>query len=503
MADERSAALTSLEVGIASEQPLLYVVGWEEQRIEQELGRLSRRHYGDRRPLLVWSATRGLCADGEPIAGADSAVEALRYVSDSKRDAIYYFKDLPAYLKSGDTVTRVLRDIADELLRRNTIVCLSYPELHLPVELKKSVYVIDMPPPTEDELADYIGRALDRLNARDKVGKDWIYRSAQAMRGLELIEVRRLMRRLVQERRFTFQTALLSINETKEQSMLKESCLRMVTTDERVDRIGGLTALKKWLDDRQPLFSQSAHESHLPRPRGLLLMGVSGCGKSMAAKAIALAWGVQLVRLDMNLVFSGQYGNPENAFFQATRTAERMAPCVVWIDEIENSLGFDVIGKGGGNPNVFSGFLTWMQEKPAGVFIVATANRIEELPAEVIRKGRFDQVFFLDLPTAAERQEIVRIHIAQQGGAPGQFDLDLLAFVTKEWTGAEIATAVQAARIEAFRHQKQFTTRDIVRHTENMVPLSKTMREQVNRLREWSHTRAVNASGLPTDRAPD
>lgn len=276
--------------------------------------------------------------------------------------------------------------------------------------------------------------------------------------------------------------------------LLKESCLRVIPDQFDLESIGGLHKLKQWVESRKVLLGKDARDQGLPLPSGVLFMGISGCGKSLAAKTIASAWDLQLIRLDMNLVLSGIYGPPEYAFDRATRIAESIAPVVLWIDEMENSFGYDSEGGGaGGNVNVFSSFLTWMQEKSEGVFVAATANRINKLPAEMIRRGRFDQVFFIDLPDDQAREEIFKIHILAAGGQVTKFDFGILTLLTKGWSGAEIAEVVKAARIEAFNHDRPFTQQDISLKTSSIIPLSKTMKEQFNQLKSWSMNRATPA----------
>jgi len=224
-------------------------------------------------------------------------------------------------------------------------------------------------------------------------------------------------------------------------------------------------------------------------------MGVSGCGKSMAAKAIASAWNLPLVRLDMSLVLSGSFGTPEYAFARATRIAEEIAPLVLWVDELENAFGYDSNSSGSsGNVNIFSSFLTWLQEKSPRVFVAATANRIQQLPAELMRKGRFDQLFFLDLPNASERKEILQIHIRRHGGNPDDFNLNYVAASTEDWSGAEIEQAIQSARIDAYQEDRVFNQRDVIRNVINTVPLSRTMVEQIRDIKSWVFQRAINAS---------
>jgi SpoVK/Ycf46/Vps4 family AAA+-type ATPase len=225
-------------------------------------------------------------------------------------------------------------------------------------------------------------------------------------------------------------------------------------------------------------------------------MGVSGCGKSLVAKVLAREWRVPLFRLDMNRVFSGAYGNPEATFHRALRTVESLAPVVLWIDEIENGLGFT----GPGTTHLFSAFLTWMQEKPPLVFVAATANRIEDLPAEMIRKGRFDQVFFVDLPDAGERRELLEIHLARQATDPAAFDLVALVRDTDGWNAAEIEQAVIAARTQGLHEARPFNSADLRAVARRVVPLSRTMSEQIKTLRDWAWDRATPASrGKGTD----
>jgi SpoVK/Ycf46/Vps4 family AAA+-type ATPase len=225
---------------------------------------------------------------------------------------------------------------------------------------------------------------------------------------------------------------------------------------------------------------------------------MSGCGKSLSAKAISALWKVPLFRLDMNLVFSGIYGSPELAFHRALKTVEAVAPAVLWIDEIENSLGMDEGQGRGSNPYVFATFLTWMQEKPPLIFVAATANRIQAIPAEVLRKGRFDQIFFVDLPNDEERKQIFEIYLRRNGADLAEFDLVFLAAATKGWNGAEIEQAVVSARIEAYHEGRKFTIDDITRNTSRTVALSKTMEEQMKKIRSWAFGRATPASKYAT-----
>jgi len=490
--DEHSNAtpVRRIEKGLAARYPIIYVVCREEDRLEGLLSSLAAAHCGE--SLRVWTRTSGLTGPDGPLEGSRDPLQALRLVLTTPVDAFYLFKDLPTHFDDADLV-RALRDLYQQLLGRDSHVFLSHPQLRVPETLSHQLFVVALDLPTEEELYDFLAAGVAEHHLGDLVAPEWLAGCAGAMRGMALNEVRHLYTRLFAEHRLDLESALPEIHEEKAAALLKEACLKFIPKVVDLDQVGGLDNLKEWIENRRSLFTKEAFEAGIPLPAGILFMGVSGCGKSMAAKVIAGAWHLPLVRLDMNLVLSGAYGSPEYAFDHALRVAESMAPLVLWIDEMENSFGYDESGSGN-NPNIFSSFLTWMQEKPSAVFVVATANRIEKLPAEVIRKGRFDQLFFLDLPSDEERRAILAIHVRAHGGVPEEFNLNFLVAATKGWSGAEIEQAVKAAVIRAYGERRPFNAKDVSWNTARMVPLSRTMEEQLKRLRQWSLNRATPAS---------
>jgi SpoVK/Ycf46/Vps4 family AAA+-type ATPase len=276
--------------------------------------------------------------------------------------------------------------------------------------------------------------------------------------------------------------------------MRKEGILEFVPPTRDLGQLGGLDQLKHWVRQRSKLFTHQARALNMPRPRGVLLMGMSGCGKSLAIKVIATEWKLPLFRLDMNLVFAGIHGSAEWVFHRALEAAESVAPAVLWIDEIEMGVAGYAEGQTGSLTRIFSTFLTWMQEHRAEVFVAATANRIALLPAEVLRKGRFDQVFFVELPNEEERKEILSIHLKNQGLDPGRYDLVLLASATRGWNGAEIEQAVISARISCHADGRSVEERDLLTAMGQTVPLSTTMSEQIKAIRSWARTRALPAT---------
>ena len=494
MAKIDEQALDEITRGIASHYPLFYIQSWEEERVERALAQLSETHYGDDRPIRAWTAAHGLNIKGKAVEGSKDPLVALEYIHNSKDEAIYLFKDLPALFENNNTLIRALRDLYYHNKHRDTYVFISYPLLNLPETLKKEMLLIDFNQPTETEIYDHIRESLIDHGKVQLMTDDWAFRAAYAMKGLSLEEIDHLLLRILDREDAELDEILDEVHLEKGQILKKESCLRFMPRVSNIDEIGGLENLKEWVTARKDLFTRDSFDSGIPLPSGILFMGVSGCGKSLASKVIASNWDLQLVRLDMNMVMSGMYGAPEYAFEQAVSLAETIAPVVLWIDELENSFGYDTGNHSGGNINIFSSFLTWMQEKPSSVFVTATANRIEMVPAEMIRKGRFDQVFFLDLPSEDERKEIFRIHITNNGQDPERFELDMLAKVTKEWSGAEIEQAVRSARIDAYGEHRDFVSADVFHSTSSIVPLSKTMEEQIRALRGWSFDRATPAS---------
>lgn len=486
--------LSRLGKALDAGYPLIHVRCDDEARLERALAALAESRRAGGCPVVAWTQTRGFTTQGREIAAVFDALDALRHIRASRQDAFFLLKDFTLLFEQRPELVRGLKDLAEDLTGRRSCVFLSSHRLQLPPALATVVRTVDMGPPEPEEVVGELRRIAATLPAAAALADDWFAGAAAAMRGMSLIQAGHLLRRLVAEGRLAAADMLAEVREEKAALLMQEACLKYVPDTVDIDRIGGLEHLKEWVTSRRAFFSGAPLAPGVPLPAGVLFMGVSGCGKSTAAKVVASAWALPLVRLDMNLVLSGAYGSPEYAFDHALRVSEQLAPVVLWIDEMENSFGYDTDQHGGNNPNIFSSFLTWMQEKPAGVFVVATANRIEKLPAEVIRKGRFDQLFFLDLPTEEERTCIIRIHLLAAGADPAAFNLKMLAVATKGWSGAEIEQAVRAAVVHAWQDGRAFTERDVLWSTARIVPLSRTMSEQIKQLRMWSQDRATPAS---------
>jgi hypothetical protein len=487
---------------LAGRQALIFVHTAEEGRLLAWLGRLAA-DLSPPVPLWTWTCTRGLRAESQAGIGDLGAIDdradtrdpasAIQAVADREGPGLFLFQDLPPFL-DRPAVVRALRDAYAALGRRpNSALLISSPEDRIPAELRPNLLQLELPPPDAEEI-DTLVREVWAESSCGTPSEEVLGALRLALQGLALEDVRHVIHRALAARRLSRDTLLAEIGTAKKSALKGNDSLTYVPDQVAMERIGGLHALKDWIDKRSGLFNRGTAESGLPVPKGLLLMGISGCGKSLGAKLVAHAWGVPLFRLDMNLIYSSLFGTPQASFHRALKAVESVAPAVLWIDEIENGLGVGGVREETANL-ILSAFLTWMQEKPPLVFVAATANRIDALPAEMIRKGRFDEVFFCDLPSEEERAEIFAVHIRANRGDLERFDLARLARESREWNAAEIEQAAIAGRIDAAREGEAFSTEHILVHARRLVPLAKTMSEQVRYIRDWAWDRATPASG--------
>ncbi|HTO76939.1 MAG TPA: AAA family ATPase [Thermoanaerobaculia bacterium] len=471
--------------------PLIYVQSWEEARVERLAQHLAKTFYGAPVPLGVWSVVDGLVVDGNPVPETRDPVKALEAILSAQGKGFYLLKDFIGSNDGRPEIVRRLRDVYRALKDRGRHVLLVSPRLLVPEEVKKEIYIVEYELPDDTEIV----RLID-ANARKRFGAEidesGIKRLALALRGLTADEIGHVLSKVFAQRKTFTDEAFTEILAEKEQMSKKEGVLEFVPPRFSLDDVGGYETLKQWLKKRRTLFSKEALDAGIPIPKGLLLMGISGCGKSLCVKTISTLWNLPLFRLDMNMVFGTD--NPESTFMRALRSVEAVSPAVLWIDEIEMGVGGYREGQDPSMSRIFSGFLTWMQEKSALVFVAATANRIHLLPAEILRKGRFDQVFFVDLPNEEERKQIFAIHLKRNRCEVGQFDLVFLAKATKGWNGAEIEQAVVSAVVDSYAEGRPLTEEDLHRMISATVPLSVTMDEQIKAIRSWAHDRALNAS---------
>jgi AAA+ superfamily predicted ATPase len=492
-----------LDTLVRARYPLVWLVSSEEQRVEGILADLAEAHG---KALLGWTVTRGFRrlgrgkAGAAPPDGAREPVEALAAVETLSEPSLVVLKDFHPYLQDP-AVVRALRDLAHALKATYTTVILLSPALAVPPELEKEVSVLDVPLPTHGDLLQLLREIVGvvRQNARAKVEltRDDAELLVKAALGLTLAEAENAFAKAIAHDGRLSRADVPLVLEEKRQVIRKSGLLEYFAPDATLRDVGGLASLKAWLDRRGAAFSEAARRFGLPEPKGLLLLGVQGCGKSLTAKAIAAQWGLPLLRLDMGRIFSGLVGSSEENLRKAIRVAESVAPVVLWVDEIEKGLaGSQSSGQvdGGVTARVFGGLLTWLQEKTAPAFVVATANRIEALPPELLRKGRFDEIFFIDLPAEGERRDILEIHVRKRGRDPARFDLAAVARLAEGFSGAELEQVVVSGLHEAFAEKTDLEQRHLARAAAETLPLSTTMREEIARLREWARTRTRPAS---------
>ncbi len=479
--------IEQIKTALASAYPLTVLVSLEEERLERLLGRFAAAAKPDPLQVSVWNCVDGFSSNN--TEDLSDPMDALQWIADAAPRGIYLIKDMGEYL--GDRrLLRRLRDTAMKIRNTGRFLFLLKQDAVLPEPLKPLSYVVVSMFPDESEIDGVVRSMLQSKN----IEEGDFERLVNHLKGMSLTEVEHLLRRLLDRHGKVDEEFFKLVLDEKEQVTRKEGILDFVPPDQALEQLGGLDQLKEWVRERASLFTPEARRQEMPQPKGVLLMGISGCGKSLAVKVIAREWQLPLFRLDMNMVFAGVQGSAEWVFNRALEAVESVAPAVLWIDEIEMGIAGYHEGESGSLTRIFSTFLTWMQEHRAEVFVAATANRINLLPAEVIRKGRFDQVFFVDLPNEEERKEILSIHMMRNGLDPSAFDLILLSSATRTWNGAEIEQAVMSAKITAVSNKTNVTQNSMLAAFGKIIPLARTMEDQLKAIRSWARNRALPAT---------
>jgi SpoVK/Ycf46/Vps4 family AAA+-type ATPase len=499
---ERKTSIDEIGYLIRARYPIIWVVSFEEDRVLKAVR--EARGVRDRgKKVFVWSITEGWQGPGSE-GGKDitDPYKALNYMLQTEQNAIFILKDFHPYLQDP-TIVRRLRDLREQLKgTRKTCVVLS-SVLKIPAELEKEIAVVDYELPNVEQLGfirdGVLKGVADDPTVESKLDERQKEKIAEAALGLTAIEAENVFAKsIVQHKRFDVDVIL----QEKEQIIRKSGILEFMHPEDTVGGIGGLELLKGWLKKRTRAFTKEARAFGVPQPKGILLIGVPGCGKSLTAKSIGNLWQLPLLRLDVGRVFGSLVGSSEENIRRAIKTAESVAPCILWLDELEKGLsGVQSSGQtdGGTTSRVFGTFITWLQEKTSPVFVIATANQVKMLPPEILRKGRFDEIFFVDLPSAEERKEIFKIHIRKRATPdyprnPENFDLNALVEASEGYSGAEVEQAVISALYDAFDAGMDLTTEGLLQALEETVPLSQTMQEEITSMREWAKTRARFAS---------
>jgi len=488
-----------LNVLIQAQYPLIYLVTSEEERSEQAIATIIAQAKPQRR-LYLWTVTHGIVEYGQPRNVTQhntvSPEAAIEWVTRQKEPGIFIFKDLHPFIDSP-AVTRWLRDAIASFKGTQKTILLMSPVQNVPIELEKEVVVLDFPLPSMAELDDVLTEQLDQTRSR-RISTETREKLLKAALGLTKDEAEKVYRKAhVTTGKLTESEVDIVLSE-KKQLIRRNGILEYIEEDETLDSVGGLEELKHWLRQRSNAFTERAREYGLPQPKGMLILGVPGCGKSLIAKTTSRLWGLPLMRLDMGRVYDGSMvGRSEANLRNALKTAESISPAILFIDEIDKAFAGSTgsaDSDGGTSSRIFGSFLTWMQEKTSPVFVMATANRVERLPGEFLRKGRFDEIFFVDLPNSEERKEIFQIHLSKRRPDIARFDLDQLVSICDGFSGAEIEQGLIAAMYEAFAQEREFTQLDIIASIKSTLPLSKTMSEQVTALRDWARQRARPAA---------
>ena len=488
--------ITALDLMIRARYPIVYLVTPEEEPAEELLVRVADRSDPPRQ-LQIWDLVRGWEDTGEDRGSAIAALgRVLR--ANPEEDTIFILRDLHVILRNATTdknapVIRELKNLSRELKRSRKLVVLLSHTLEVPTELSEEITAIDIPLPTPAEISSlidlYVAPELLQLSplAREQMIK--------ACQGLSRERIRRVLAKALAAKQEVNESDITLVLDEKKQAIRQTGILEFFSARETLKSVGGLDNLKGWVRVRQEAFSEEARRYGLPNPKGILLVGIQGTGKSLSAKTIANEWRLPLLRLDAGRLFGGIVGESESRVRQMIQLSEAMAPCVLWIDEIDKAFGnltSQSDGDSGTSRRVFGTLITWMQEKTSPVFIVATANNVPLLPPELLRKGRFDEIFFLNLPTDKERQEIFRVHLQRlRPSRLREFDLAAMAQKAVDFSGAEIEQAIVDGMYQAFGgigtgERRDFTTEDILQAIEETVPLAEIAREQIEEMKCWA-----------------
>ena len=450
-------------------------------------------------PLWTWSSNRGLSRDGlAPQANTQTAATAMGFIAEIDRPGVFVFLDAEPVLEEHTSV-RAIKERALEATPDQTVV-LTGPTISVPDELKGLALLWKLAPPSNAEVQRLVAETMEELRVRHfakvDLPADRIRELEEGLRGLSLLEAQRLILRAALEDGRLDADDLPEMREAKAGLLAEDGILSLVPTEEGgLDRVGGLDRLKDWLAVRGRGFSPEAKDYGLDAPRGVLLLGVPGCGKSLVAKTLARSWGMPLVSLDPGAIFGSFVGESEDRLRRALLAIESMAPVVVWVDEIEKGFAVSASARDGGvGQRVLGGFLRWLQERHGQVFLVATCNDVESLPPELLRRGRFDEVFFIDLPGPIEREAIVRLHLERRRRDPAAFDLAELVSRTDGFSGAELEGVVVGALYRAFAAGVDLDDAFLQGEAEHTAPLSRTRAEDIAALRAWSEGRAVPAA---------
>ena len=481
---------------LKSRYPILYITSVEEERVEYIIRKNIKNTL--KRSVFTWDFVDGYTGNPNHKGVAErNPMQALEFIErlNSETPAIFILKDYNRFI--GDlAISRKLRNLSRILkLQPKTIIIIG-SELNIPKELQDLITLVQFNLPLEDEIIKELDRLIQALKIQ--VEPKVFETLARSCQGLSLERIRRVLSKIIASYRTIDENSISILLSEKKQIINQTEILEYWSIDQNIDNLGGLKNLKDWLNKRQTAFGLKAINYGLPTPRGLLLIGIQGTGKSLTAKAIASDWQLPLLKLDVGKLFGGLVGESESRLRQMINVTETISPCILWIDEIDKAFTNSASkGDSGTSNRVLATFISWLSEKTKPVFVIATANNIEALPLEIIRKGRFDEVFFLDLPQQDEREEIFTIHLQQfRPKSWKNFDCVKLAEQTESFSGAEIQQTIIEAMYQAFYEQREFTTEDILKAIEELIPLANLESQQMIKLKKWASSGRIRLASL-------
>ncbi len=486
---------TQINVALRARITLLAVITIEEERAIQLIREVCDSAHSPRQ-CIAWDIAEGfsVLSGRQTPPQAKDPLQALDAMEKTDENAVIILKDFHEFWNNSQ-VKRKVRNFAQKFkFSRRSMVILT-PSRQIPEELRDDAILLHFLPPSAEELTVELDRLLQGSQVQSGLTRPGKEKMIQAALGMTLNQARRSFSKAIVTHGSLDDRNIEEVIAEKKDILSQSQGLEFYGVTETIENVGGLAVLKRWLQLREQAFTKEAREYGLPAPKGIALIGIPGTGKSLTAKMIAGLWRLPLLRLDVGSLFGSLVGESEERTRRALAVAETIAPCILWVDEMEKAFAFGE-GDSGTSQRVFASLLTWMQDKSAPCFVVATANNIAALPPELLRKGRFDEIFFLDLPNREERTEIIAVHLKKRKWIPAEFDLDLLAQESEGYVGAEIEQTIIDAMYLAFNQGlRKITTQDILACLKQQVPLSRSQRETVEMLRRWLHEgRALSAS---------
>ena len=466
--------------------PVIFINTIEEDRVEYVIRKHIKANLN--RSIYSWDFVDGYTNNPNNEGFAKrNPLQALELVErlTSETPAIFLLKDFNRFL-TDISISRKLKNVSRMLKLQPKAIIIIGSDFNIPKELQDLITVIQFQLPIENEISQELTRLINSLNI--KVNADLFESLTQACQGLSLERIRRVLSKIIATHKTIDENSIGILLSEKKQIISQTEILEYWSVNEKITNIGGVEILKDWLKKRKSSFSIQAANYGLPTPRGLLLVGIQGTGKSLTAKAIATEWQLPLLKLDVGKLFGGIVGESESRLRQMIEVSETLAPCILWIDEIDKAFSINESkGDSGTSNRVLATFISWLSEKTKPVFVVATANNVDLLPLEIIRKGRFDEIFFLDLPQTQEREQIFQIHIQEfRPNTWESFDYEKLAQLSESFSGAEIKQSIIEAMYLAFYEQREFTTEDICLALNELIPLAQLESSQTIKLQNWA-----------------